>query len=228
MRIKKPDEVLKDFAFTDKNVALINVDYLKSIFHVSYYGRYRGSKLDKKRVNWINKELNILIDLQESDRLNALINGQGSTITLDALCGQLEIIQDTLHNIRASIIQSGITEKEKGYFYRNNFDTGDLSRIRHHVLSDLVESLVSINALASEETISSIDALSMIRYLVRNILWIIDEAYQSLFLGELTEEEITDVLERKYACRMTENTIPMLDSYVIVGTEVLQEEIVKF
>ncbi|MCM3024659.1 hypothetical protein [Heyndrickxia ginsengihumi] len=212
MIIKKHNEVLKDFAFTEKNVALIDVSYLKSIFQASYYGGgYRGSKLDKKSVYWINKELNTLLDLQESDRLNALINGQGSTMTLDALCSQLEFIQDTLHNIRASFIQSGITEKEEGSCYRNNFNAGDLSRIRHHILSDLVQSLVSINAIAYEETISSIDALSMIRYIAANMLWIIDEAYHSLYLGELTEEEITDVLERKYACRMTEKSTPMLD-----------------
>ena len=42
------------------------------------------------------------------------------------------------------------------------------------------------------------------------MLWIIDEAYHSLFWGELTEE-IIDVLEWKYACRMTEKYTPMLE-----------------
>ncbi|WML26291.1 hypothetical protein [Neobacillus sp. OS1-33] len=212
--IKKPSEVLKDLSFELKNVVEINNQYLESLFEAQYHGRGHTSiNLNKESIEWINKELNILFELQESNRLNPLIDGQGSTQTIDRLYLKLGILENTLQNIRASFIESGKYEVND-YYYRDKFNAVDLSKIKHQILTDLVQTLVSVNTIAHEENVSAIDALGVIRYITENMLWLIDEGYHSLFLGKLTEEEIKDVLVRKYDCRMFEKSYPMMGLYV--------------
>ncbi|MGM7724093.1 hypothetical protein [Metabacillus sp. Hm71] len=99
--------------------------------------------------------------------------------------------------------------------YRDLFDSVDLSQMKLQILGDLVQSLISVNAISHEdEEVSTTDALISIQNITQNALWLIFEGYRSLFWGKLTREEIQDVLERKYECLIFEKENAMFDLYV--------------
>ncbi|MFV2048564.1 hypothetical protein ACEWK1_14510 [Metabacillus sp. YM-086] len=200
--VKKPTEPLKDLTFSKKNKVYFYGGHLEYLFDL--HGRTKSDRLKKEYVDKLYEDLQILINMQEHNTLHTVLDSPNLTRKLESSINKLETIKDQLHNIRATSPIS--TDQIKGIpYYLERITTDNLNMLRQQILSDLIQTLISVHTISTDETVNAIDALSVVRHISINMLWILDEGYHELFQKKLRESEIIDLLNRKYVCRLFED-----------------------
>lgn len=182
--MNKPEFIQED------HISFINLDNrpdthsLVDLYDFFGLKNYHGSSLNKDKITWVCNQLKRVIELQELDLMKEYIGRHTGIIR--NLNDELLSLSETMEDILYDNDKQKVNRKEK-------YD------LRKEILSDLMESLITIYSLTKEEEAPE-KILSSVRYIAGSVLWL-NETYNDLFEGKLTEDEINDLLKAKWSCR---------------------------
>ncbi|OTX80800.1 hypothetical protein BK726_27385 [Bacillus thuringiensis serovar londrina] len=97
------------------------------------------------------------------------------------------------------------------YSYPNQFDYFELYHMKHEILGDILQTILTIYNVTQEEELDDENKLYYIQYVSQSMAWLINEGYRNIFSRDMTKDEIDEVLSLKALCRIYEEKLPMKD-----------------
>ncbi|RVT65295.1 hypothetical protein [Niallia taxi] len=199
--MNKPKKLNKQFSFNQSSE--INSNFLEKIFCPTGIGSL--PKINKKEIQKISEELLKVAMLLETDMLGQYMKRKSNEYDLIRLELHLSVLADKVHNLNQSYtpLESDIMK----YHYPYQFNHFELYHMKREILSDIIQTIMTIYNVTKEDELSDEDKLYFIQYISQSMVWLIDKGYCEMFTKEMIEDEINEVLSMKALCRIYEDKI---------------------
>ncbi|PGA35145.1 hypothetical protein [Bacillus wiedmannii] len=205
--MEKPQKLKKHYTFQHRNNMV--TDYLEELFCPSGIGSLPD--INKEEIQEIEEALSKIAVLKETGMLGHYMEQEDNEYDLVRLESQLRHLADTVHNLNHAY-----TPRERNtmkYSYPNQFDHFELYHMKHEILGDILQTILTIYNVTQEEELDDENKLYYIQYVSQAMTWLIDKGYRNLFLRDMTKDEIDEVLSMKALCRIYEDKMIVKDFY---------------
>ncbi|PED08999.1 hypothetical protein [Bacillus pseudomycoides] len=177
MKIQNSEKLSKDYEFNRSNSPYINYSYLEFLFGVDSF-RSENNKLDREEIKNITKELECLLHLQETDRLDGLLENEQKPNSLNKLENQLRHLTNKIHNLNIKNFPK--KERKEAHRFTAAFDSIDLYRMKREILLDLIQTIITIYSITEEEEFNAKDIREISRHISAN-MWCVNTKLDNFF-----------------------------------------------